>query len=79
MSYGPQNSALLAMTNLLVNALVAILQKELNIPKTYKQALASPNSRQWQDAMDKEIKALKDNNTWKKAVAPPDTPILSGR
>ena len=34
------------------------------IPKSYKQALASPDAQRWKLSMDEEIKALQDNNTF---------------
>jgi hypothetical protein len=33
-------------------------------PKTYQEAMVSKDSEYWQAAMDEEIKALYDNNTW---------------
>ena len=34
------------------------------IPKSYKQALASPDAERWKLSMGEEIKALQDNNTF---------------
>ena len=33
-------------------------------PLTYRQAVESPNSLQWKQAMEREMSSLKDNNTW---------------
>ena len=33
-------------------------------PLTYRQAVESPNSMQWKQAMKREMSSLKDNNTW---------------
>ena len=35
-----------------------------NIPLTYREAMISPNSEKWQEAMEEEIQALKDNDTF---------------
>ena len=33
-------------------------------PKTYKQAMKSPNSKQWENAMKEELSSLNKHNTW---------------
>ena len=33
-------------------------------PLTYRQAVESPNSMQWKQAMEREMSSLKNNNTW---------------
>lgn len=40
-------------------------------PKTVKQAMKSTHHREWQLAMEKELLALTDNNTWKEITKQP--------
>ena len=35
-----------------------------NDPKTYKQAMKSPNAKQWENAMKEELSSLNKHNTW---------------
>ena len=42
------------------------------IPKTYQEAILSPESSQWKLAMDKEIKSLQCNDTYDLILLPPD-------
>jgi Reverse transcriptase (RNA-dependent DNA polymerase) len=51
-------------------------------PITYKDAEKSPQASKWKEAMDVQIKALKDNNTWQeipKKSVPKEAQVLSGR
>ena len=48
-------------------------------PLTYRQAVKSPNSMQWKQAMEREISSLKDNNTWDLMDLPPGQTALRGR
>jgi len=34
------------------------------IPKAYKDAVESPEGKQWKDVMDYELTKLKEMNTW---------------
>ena len=38
--------------------------KDITIPNSYAQAMASPQSDQWLAAMQSEVDSLKANNTW---------------
>ena len=38
--------------------------KDITIPDSYAEAMASPHSDQWLTAMQSEIDSLKANNTW---------------
>ena len=51
----------------------------IHIPKTYKEALASPESHQWKLAMDDEMNALTDNNTFSLMELPKDKKLIGGR
>lgn len=35
-----------------------------DFPQTYKEAMASPNSRQWKEAMKEEMQSLKEHETF---------------
>src|SRR5437773_126246 len=48
-------------------------------PLTYRQAVESPNSMQWKEAMEREMSSLKDNNTWDLVDLPPGQTALRGR
>ena len=42
-----------------------ILNIKTNIPTTYQQAINSPESEEWKEAIDKELKNIYDNNIMK--------------
>lgn len=42
-------------------------------PSTFQHALSSPQSEQWQQAMDKELEELLSNETWIVGTPPPGT------
>lgn len=48
-------------------------------PKTYKQAIESPHSTDWQKAMDDEINSLKENDVWIVVPRPRDQKVVGGR
>ena len=50
-----------------------------HIPKTYKQAVESADADKWKAAMDAEIQALNDNNTYTLVSLPPDKKAVGGR
>ena len=49
------------------------------IPKSYKQALASPDAQRWKLSMDEEIKALQDNNTFSVVELPNGRTLVGDR
>ena len=51
----------------------------VDIPTTYDEAMASPYSYKWQQAMDEEITALQNNDTFELTSRPKDKPIIGGR
>ncbi|CAI7794671.1 unnamed protein product [Closterium sp. NIES-53] len=53
----------------------------LQEPRSVKQALGGEHKEKWREAMEKELKALSDRNTWKivPASLAQDRPILSGK
>lgn len=40
-------------------------------PKSYKEAVALPQSKEWQKAMQEEIDAIENNDTWELVSLPP--------
>lgn len=46
------------------NEFVAMLTSEYDLPETYQQAVNSDHSDEWGGAMDCEMDAHRDNNTW---------------
>ena len=41
-----------------------------NVPKTYQQASSSPDSCKWQSAMEEEMQALRENDTFELTALP---------
>lgn len=41
------------------------------VPKSYEEALKSPNAKEWKEAMDAEFQALIANDTWELRPLPP--------
>ena len=47
-------------------------------PKTYNQAVSGPNGKNWLQAMETEMQAIRENNTWELVDLPHDSkPIYS--
>ena len=49
------------------------------VPKTYKQAMQSNASCEWQKAVDKELKSISDNNVFSIVDRPPGVKLQTGR
>lgn len=56
--------------DLIVYALVASHEVEVNEPKNYFKAIQSPYKSEWQKAMDEKIAPLHKNNTWELVKKP---------
>lgn len=50
--------------------------ESIDIPKTYNQAAANPL---WKEAMDLEIRALEENQTWELVLKPENTSITGSK
>lgn len=50
-----------------------------DVPTTYEDAISSPQSREWQDAMNEEISALEDNDTYEIVPLPVGQTVVGGR
>ena len=53
--------------------------KVANIPDCYKQALTLPEANKWQEAMEVEMRALTDNNTFELVPRPEDRQIVGAK
>ena len=48
-------------------------------PDTYEEVIQSPEAKQWQAAMEKEIRLLKENNTFEETTLPDDREVIGGK
>ncbi|GBP86571.1 Retrovirus-related Pol polyprotein from transposon TNT 1-94 [Eumeta japonica] len=48
-------------------------------PKTYCEAMNSPDACKWQEAIQRELKTLKDNNTWSICDIPDNEKVISSK
>ena len=55
------------------------LSSATNVPQTYQDAMSSPHSHEWQSAMNEEISALKENDTYEVVPLPPGQQLVGGR
>lgn len=46
------------------SALLATLTEKIDIPKSYKQAMSSPHSKEWKKAQNNKFKNLETQKTW---------------
>ena len=53
--------------------------KIANIPECYKQALEMPEANKWQEAMEVEMRALTDNNTFELVPRPKDRQVVGAK
>lgn len=51
----------------------------LEEPATYEQAMAGPHSSSWQEAIDEELKAIQDNETWSIVEKPSNCEIIDSK
>ena len=49
------------------------------VPETYRQAVESPESPQWKEAMEEEMKSLKENETFEVVSLPVGATAVGGR
>lgn len=59
-------------------ALISLLLKDPEEPATYAQAKKFSKSDDWLAAMDRELKTLEDNDTWKVVPKPQKARVLRG-
>lgn len=48
----------------------------IDIPTTFEEAVKAEDSEKWQEAMQRELNSLKENETWELTTVPPNTPII---
>lgn len=58
---------------------VDLYHKIMAIPQTCTEAINSPESQEWKKAMDKEIKSLKEKNTYAITTLPTGKNVVGGR
>ena len=58
---------------------VAYLSTEATEPKTYREAMASPDAELWKDAMEAEIATLHKAGTYELAELPADRTAIGSR
>ena len=58
---------------------VCCLAASRQVPKTYRQAIESPDSELWKEAMDDEMRSLEENDTFEVVALPSDTKAVGGR
>jgi len=52
---------------------------EINEPETYEDAIQSRESAYWQEAMNREINSLKENQTWKLCDLPAESKVIPSK
>lgn len=51
---------------------------EIPIPQTYKEAIEDKEySKEWHEAIDTELKSLRENGTWEEQIPPPGANLVS--
>ena len=58
---------------------VCCMSAARQIPETYRQAIDSPDSPQWKDAMEEEMKSLEENDTFDVVPLPQGATAVGGR
>ena len=58
---------------------IDITNKDFDSPKTYEEAISSPNARHWKEAMDDEFNSLKENSTFTLTQLPKGKNVIGGR
>ena len=61
------------------NCCIDYCYKIANVSTTYKEAISSCESQKWQVAMNGEIQALKDNETFELSLLPKNHNVVGGR
>ena len=61
------------------NALLAQAGEALQELQTYREAISSPDSTSWQDAMNHEYASLMENQTWKLVLKPSDRKVVQNK
>ena len=68
-----------AIDKYIVNSTVDYCYKLANVPCTYQDAITASDSDSWQDAMESEIRALKENDTFELTPLPEGRKAVGGR
>jgi transposase InsO family protein len=62
-----------------IQAYIAEINKDVEEPATYSQAVKGPHALLWQKAMEEEMDSLKRNNTWKVIKPTEHHKVLKGK
>lgn len=52
---------------------------ETEEPMTFEEPVTSKNSKKWKEAMEKELKVLRENNTWTEVPWPVDKKVIESK
>ncbi|KAF2349911.1 Reverse transcriptase RNA-dependent DNA polymerase [Trinorchestia longiramus] len=63
----------------ITNHVVDYCYRVSSIPKSYSEAISSPDSVEWQKAMSDEMAALVDNETFELVAKPKERSVIGGR
>jgi Reverse transcriptase (RNA-dependent DNA polymerase) len=66
-------------TSTQASAFLSALMRDPDEPITFQQALDSPESQQWESAMQSELKTLEENDTWTITEPPIGARVLRGK
>jgi len=58
---------------------LAAVNETVKVPRTYKEAMRSPQAAQWKAACDDEMASLISNQTWEVTPAPPGRSVIGSR
>ena len=62
-----------------LNSTVDFFYKVLDVPESYSEAVSSTDRSKWQKAMEEEMQALKENDTFDLTITPKDRTVVGGR
>ena len=63
----------------IANCAVDYCYRVTDVPENYENAISSPKAEQWQKAMDEEMNALVDNDTFKLTPIPEGRSVVGGK
>uniref|UniRef100_V5H0A2 Copia protein n=1 Tax=Anoplophora glabripennis TaxID=217634 RepID=V5H0A2_ANOGL len=52
---------------------------ETDVPNTYEEAIHGKDAKQWEEAIEEELTALKENDTWEIIPLPPQEKIIDSK
>jgi hypothetical protein len=58
---------------------MAIAAHFVSAPRSYKEAVSRPDRTKWEQAMDRELQSIKDNDVWTLVPRPEDQRVVDSR